>query len=353
MKKILFLIISVTFLCCNLNKNEKENKVKTDENFKEEEKIEIKEPEIKELNASDIYTSSIGKVALIICYDQNGIPFSQGSGFFINNDSLITNHHVIEGASRVEIKLLGKKDIIRNAKVIASSEKHDLAIITTNQNFDYFNIDSLNSEAIGSKIFTIGNPRGLEGTISEGIISAKRKEDYDLIQITAPISPGNSGGPLINEKGNVIGVSTFTFKNSQNLNFSVPIKYINECKTHVYKPISQKRKKLVNKTAISMTNFKKPTIKDFEWMSFKNHTQNFIKSLSGVLIYKTVKGEIIDYQMVNEDILIPPNLSKQLKIWSFDRDMNYTTNEIYKNDTPGGREYFYAEFRLLSYEIEE
>ena len=358
-KRILFLIISTTFFSCNLFNNE--NKIIIDKKLNEEAKIEIKEAEIKEaeikeaeikeLNAADIYNSSLGKVALIISYDQEGIPFSQGSGFFINNDSLVTNYHVIEGASRVEIKLLGNESIIRNAKVIAASEKHDLAIIKTNKSFDYYNIDSLYKDAIGSRIFTIGNPRGLEGTISEGIISAKRKEDYDLIQITAPISPGNSGGPLINEKGYVIGVSTFTFKNSQNLNFSVPIKYISECKNYVSKPITKRRNITKNKTAISMTNFKKNKINKFELMSFRNNTQSFIKSLSGVIIYKSYSGEIIDYQVINSDILIPPNLAKQMKIRSFDQDMNYSNKDMYK--TTFKDEYVYAEFRLLSYEIEE
>jgi S1-C subfamily serine protease len=136
-------------------------------------------------------------------YDKSYIPLSQGSGFFINKNTLITNYHVIEGSHSVELKVIGEDDFIRGAKIILASKKHDIAIIETKKEYSFFKIDSLDTESIGSKIYTIGNPRGLEGTISEGIISAKRKEDYDLIQITAPISPGNSGGPLINKKGDV------------------------------------------------------------------------------------------------------------------------------------------------------
>lgn len=345
MKRILLLVLSIFIIACNQEKKENQNKTGITE------KSEIKTVQKTELNASDIYSKSKEKVALIICYDQNGIPVSQGSGFFISKDSLVTNHHVIEGATRVDIKIIGEEKIIRGSKIISASEKYDLAIIKTKQEFNFFKIDSLNSENVGSKVFTIGNPRGLEGTISEGIISAKRKEDYDLIQITAPISPGNSGGPLINEKGNVIGISTFTLTNSQNLNFAVPIKYIKECQNYVYKPHSKKKTKKADKTAISISNFKKEGSEFYEHISFKNHTSNFIESITGVIIYTDKNGEVMDYRIINEDIMIPPNLAKRIKIRSFDQDQNY----IYFKDAERYNSFdiFKIEFRLLSYEIEE
>lgn len=344
MKKILILVLSIFIIACNQEK--KENKDKTGTIEKSQTEITQK----SELNASDIYSKSKDKVALIISYDQSGIPTSQGSGFFISKDSLITNYHVIEGASRVDIKIIGEDKMIRGSKIISASERHDIAIIKTKKEFNYFQTDSLNEEIIGSKIFTIGNPRGLEGTISEGIISAKRKEDYDLIQITAPISPGNSGGPLINEKGNVIGISTFTLTNSQNLNFAVPIKYIKECKDYVFKPTTSIRKKISDKTAVTLSNFKKTQTQNYEFISLKNHTSHFIKSITGVIVYKDMANQIIDYQLINVDINIPPNLAKQTKIRSFDQDDNYL---YYKDlDVYGGTK-FQVEFRLLSYEIDE
>ena len=82
---------------------------------------------------------------------------------------------------------------------------------------------------IGQKIFAIGSPLGLEGTISDGIISGLRNfERFSLLQISAPISPGNSGGPIVNENGEVIGVAPYTFSEGQNLNFAVPVKYLKE-----------------------------------------------------------------------------------------------------------------------------
>ena len=345
MKKILCLFLAIVSVSCNQGGKQTSNENKKDVNTTSQVEV-IK----KELNASDIYTTSKPKVALLISYDQNHIPLSQGTGFFISKDSLITNYHVIEGASSVEYKLIGEDNFYRGSEIISASQKHDIAIIKTKQKHDFFKYDSSNTEVIGSKIYTIGNPRGLEGTISEGIISAKREEDYDLIQITAPISPGNSGGPLINEKGSVIGVSTFTITNSQNLNFAVPIKYIKECSKYTYSEKAKTSRKLVDKTAVSISSFKKEWTQYFEFISFKNHTSNFIKSITGVIIYKDLKGEIIDFRIINENILIPPNLAKQAKTRSFDQDMNYV---YFKDHTPYTRvSQFKIEFRLLSYEIE-
>lgn len=344
MKRIFILVLSIFIIACNQEKKENQNKTGVKE--KTEDTIIQK----NELNASDIYLKSKDKVALLICYDQNGIPTSQGSGFFISKDSLITNHHVIEGASRVDIKLIGQDKMIRGSQIISASEKHDIAIIKTKKEFNYFTTDSLNNENIGSKVYTIGNPRGLEGTISEGIISAKRKEEYDLIQITAPISPGNSGGPLINENGKVIGISTFTLTNSQNLNFAVPIKYISECTKYVFKPISKIKKKRTDKSAITVSNFKKKGGEFYENISFKNNTSSFIKSITGVLIYTDTKGEVMDYRIIDEQLMIPPKLAKRLRIRSFDQDQNYA---YYKDKMYDMYDLFKIEFRLLSYEIEE
>jgi S1-C subfamily serine protease len=81
--------------------------------------------------------------------------------------------------------------------------------------------------AVGDEIYVIGNPQGLEGTFSQGIVSSIRKIGTDtLLQITAPISPGSSGGPVLDSKGEVIGVAVATFKGGQNLNFAIPVSYL-------------------------------------------------------------------------------------------------------------------------------
>ncbi len=157
-------------------------------------------------------------------FDANGATLSRGSGFFVSGDKVITNRHVIEKSSRVEIHLVdGKKFPVRG--VLAIDGEGDLALLQVN-------VPS--SLAIPLKIFgtipqegesivVIGNPYGLEGSISNGIVSAVREiPGYGkIIQITAPISPGSSGSPVVNMRGQVIGVATLQAAEGQSLNFAV------------------------------------------------------------------------------------------------------------------------------------
>jgi hypothetical protein len=105
---------------------------------------------------------------------------------------------------------------------------------------------------------------------------------------------------------------------------------------------------LKDKKAISLSKFMKNGSDFYEFPTFKNHTSSFIKSITGIIIYKDLSAEIIDYRTINISLLIPPKLSKRVKLRSFDQDQNY---KYYKSQ---GYNYpkFKVEFRLLSYEIE-
>ena len=219
----------ITFFICILlyscNNNVKDTNVGSEADAKTE-------PSKSEISASDVYETSKSSIAMIICYDENHLPISQGSGFFIEPQKLVTNYHVIEGSKYVEYKLIGEDKILKDCQIKQASEFYDIAIIETISEHKQLKYDTTINCQIGEKVYVISNPRGLEGTLSEGIVSAIRQEDYDLIQTTAPISSGSSGSPLFNKEGIVIGVSSFTFKESQNLNFAIPLKNISQCEKY-------------------------------------------------------------------------------------------------------------------------
>jgi hypothetical protein len=183
-------------------------------------------------------TSQIAKkyslsVVTIIAVDENGQPLSLGSGFFINeNGEIVTNYHVLEGSANATVKTIkGEKgDII---EVIKADPKLDLIVARTSlKNTVPVRLGDSDKIEPGEDIVAIGNPAGLERTVSKGIISAIRKtEGIDLIQITAPISPGSSGGPVFNLSGETIGVATAYLAAGQNLNFAMPINYLKSLKT--------------------------------------------------------------------------------------------------------------------------
>lgn len=321
------------------------------------------------ISAEEAYKQSVNKVVLVMCY-QDGVPYSQGSGFFIDENTLVTNYHVIDGGTSYAIKFAEKEEMIKGVTIVKASPSYDLAILKTKQSFPFFKVDSLGKESVGSKIYTIGNPRGLEGTISEGIISGKRKnEGVDYIQITAPISPGNSGGPVLNEKGDVIGVSTFTYRNSQNLNFAMPISYVNKCIDIASIPKKQTITKS-DSTAISLVYYSKRWDESYQQVSFHNNSVHSIKSITGVFVYyrkmvdydygsystrKSYLGDIFHYQVFSVNVDIAPKMSKLVTI--------KCDPELYEHRycEGGGCNHcgetniihFDCKFRLLSYEIDE
>ena len=304
------------------------------------------------LSAEGIYKQNIGKVAMIISY-KDGIPCSQGSGFFIDKNTLVTNFHCVAGAERVEFKIAGNEEVYKGAKVVKASDDYDLAIIKTKQDFPFVKVDSLGKDKVGSKIYAIGNPRGLEGTISDGILSGKRdNEGIEYLQITAPINPGNSGGPVLNDKGEAIGVATFTFRNSQNLNFAMPIKYIKECKDIADVHPSKVAKIGHNNDAVSMVMYVKDEDSYDACYSLKNNTDDTICNIYYVVIYKSTSGEIIDYYERFDEDEIAPHLAKRFNAVGFSDWYDYSCNgetRLYNHRHLK----FTVEFRLISYEIVE
>ncbi len=167
-------------------------------------------------------------------FDAKDNTLARGSGFFIASDRVITNRHVIERSNRVEIHLLdGKKIPVRG--VIAIDGEGDLALLQIDMPKAVSAAPLPIVKAIpqeGEAVVVIGNPYGLEGSVSNGIVSAVREiPGYGkIIQITAAISPGSSGSPVVNMSGQVIGVATLQGAEGQNLNFAVPAERISQLK---------------------------------------------------------------------------------------------------------------------------
>ncbi len=159
----------------------------------------------------------------VVVQDAEGRRAGSGTGFLVSKNGLIaTNYHVIENAHSAFI-ILADETRLAVSGVAARDEKADIAILSVPYKVVSEPIELSTIEApIGSKVYAIGNPLGLSNSLSDGIVSGYREsEGIRVIQTTAPISPGSSGGPLLSADGRVIGVTTFVFKGGQNLNFAV------------------------------------------------------------------------------------------------------------------------------------
>jgi hypothetical protein len=153
-----------------------------------------------------------------------------GSGFFIDKEGhLITNRHLFNAVTRAEVRTSdGKTYKIKRA--LSQNKEADLIRVLVDIPEESVHWISVIEKApeIAERIFVLGSPLGFEKTVTEGIVSAIREmeNEIDVYQISAPISPGSSGSPVINMRGDVIGVATFVCIEGQNLNFAVPGKYV-------------------------------------------------------------------------------------------------------------------------------
>jgi hypothetical protein len=184
-------------------------------------------------------------VVAIATYDASGEALMTGSGFFLRPGQVVTNLHVIRGAVRAEIKTLdGKGKVFPVNGTLSVDEEGDLALLSVDMPAERVARSTELAKELpdeGETIFVIGNPLKLEGSVSDGIVSAVREvpNSYRIIQITAPISHGNSGSPVFNLKGQVLGVVTVKVTNGQNINLAIAAARVAELTVGKLQPLSE------------------------------------------------------------------------------------------------------------------
>lgn len=167
-------------------------------------------------------------------YDARGEKLSRGSGFFIDADRIVTNRHVIENAFRAEVHS-STGNVYPVKGVLAVDAEGDIALLKIDLPAPQIRPLPLDktSPQEGESVVVIGNPLGLEGSVTNGIVSAVRDIPTfgRIIQITAPISSGSSGSPVVNMQGQVIGIATLQITGGQSVNFAIPSERISQLQT--------------------------------------------------------------------------------------------------------------------------
>jgi|GEM_PF-535753 len=165
-------------------------------------------------------------VMLLVVSDANGKEIATGTGFLVSSDGkLITNFHVIEKAASAVAKA-ENGGLFPVEGVLASDPKNDLVLLKLKgKELPFLTLGKSENIEVGTRIAVIGSPLGLEGTLSEGIVSAVREvtDDIKVLQVSAAISPGSSGSPVLNAKGDVIGIACAQIRGGQALNFAIPV----------------------------------------------------------------------------------------------------------------------------------
>lgn len=311
---------------------------------------------------------------LLVMEDKQGQPLTLGSGFFVGNGQIATNLHVIEGATRGYAKLVGKETKFNIEGFTAIDVDRDLIILkVTAFGVDTISLGNSDLTRVGETVFAVGNPRGLEGTFSQGIISSIRPVGRDkLIQMTAPLSPGSSGGPVLNKKGEVIGVSVFTIRDGQNLNFAIPSKYLKTLITKVgyAKSLSQIRSDKEKRSIL--TDFSNPGIDGltggkFLWtvntitsfagndlsytFSLRNQLRENVKNVQYLVIFYDKDGDPIDANYDQFEGTIIAGLAKRHSGRISDVSVKTLSTKTDPSSTFGSIVETYVKFRILDYEF--
>jgi S1-C subfamily serine protease len=176
-----------------------------------------------------VYAKAAPSVWRVVVFDESGKPFGQGSAVVTGKDSVLTNCHVVLKSARISIN---RDNLSYEARLQHADPVRDMCQLKVpNLAAPVVELGNSDQLAVGQRVYALGNPKGMELTLSDGLVSALRKDQNSnllLIQTTAPISPGSSGGGLFDEEGRLIGLTTLQIKDSQNLNFAVPINWLRE-----------------------------------------------------------------------------------------------------------------------------
>lgn len=314
--------------------------------------------------AQQIAKSAFDSTVLLIMEDANGQPVGLGSGFFVKPQQIATNLHVVEGSASGYAKLVGQKTKYEIVGVSAIDQKRDLAILNVAAlGAQVLPLGDSDTVLVGETVYAVGNPHGLEGTFSQGIVSGVRTVGTDkLIQLTAPISPGSSGGPVMNDSGNVIGVSVATFRKGQNLNFAIPSNYLTALISKIRAPISlsqtqqeKSRRSILSNyggrsvEGVTAGKFKFPATSGDVRFSLQNHLRKDVKRVEYLIIFYDELGDPID--TLSGTYRYYAILAGLAKRHSFHVSWDVWSMCCYKIDDPiaAGR----LEFRILDFEIIE
>jgi hypothetical protein len=278
----------------------------------------------------------------------------QGSGFVVSKDGkIVTNLHVIKDMKTASVQL-ANGEVFDSVFVLATDERRDLAVVQISGfNLPILELGNSDALTVGEPLVIVGTPRGLEGTVTAGILSSVRDggDGFKVLQTDAAVNPGNSGGPLVNNKGQAIGVVSFKLRSAEGLNFAVPINYVRGLLSNLHEPMTlEQMRTSTSATTSTEQGDSGPSLREtLDWLKEKVPLSgaHYVMSLSGFLehmgptkdvSYRTVPKQfesctvVLDYTETTiwekfKDIPVVDTtrytvpLAEVTKVWQFKHDV--------------------------------
>lgn len=321
------------------------------------------------LTPQDVARRAFPSTVLIVTRDRQGQPIGLGSGFAVGPGSIATNFHVIDGAASAVVRPIGDSTEYVVAGLLAADPAHDLAVLHVPSLSAPSLTFSERDATVGDPVFVVGNPQGLEGTFSQGIVSGLRRVGPDsVVQITAPISPGSSGGPVLDAAGRVLGIATATLQSGQNLNFAVPASYARAAlaKAGNPQPFGSPGQEEPHRRFFDA--FDGPLVEglapgQFIWetnipymgagfsFTVRNTLAQPVRNVGGIVIFYDEEGQPLTFEPFATNELIPPGLAVRIRAATDPSVKQLTTGKdgygVEYRDRPRTK----VEFRILTFEI--
>jgi len=253
-----------------------------------------------------------------------------GSGFLVGPGLVVTNLHVVAGHARGFVKKPGLQTTAAILGVVAVDERADLAIVKVGPvEGEPLSVAPTDSASVGDRVYVVGSPRALEGTFTDGLISGFRSErGVRYLQISAPISKGSSGGPVLSRTGAVVGVVRGYLDDGQNLNFAVSAEHVAELLARVgdvralasvAATNEQAQEAGAGRAAPTLSGERLTwTYHDEDWraghysLSLVNGSDEDVRKVRGYVIFLTAEGEVIDTAVIEHEAWIPAGLARRV-----------------------------------------
>jgi hypothetical protein len=315
--------------------------------------------QVQNRSAQDVAKKAFASTVLLVLEDTNGQPRSLGSGFFVRDGEVATNLHVVAGGARGFAKIVGQKAKYEIEGITAIDAERDLVVLKlSGARAPKLVVGDSEGAQVGDTVYAVGNPQGLEGTFSQGIVSGVREVGANrLLQVTAPISPGSSGGPVLNGRSEVIGVSVATFRGGQNLNFAIPSGYLKamlakpgpttplslapttKAEGSILAELGGRNSEGVVGAQLAWKMPGNPYAGEFSF-SLRNQLREPVRNIYCLVVFRDAQGNALDVDLVEFKDLIPGGLAKRVS-----GDVHSSVGVLTEwKDTA-------VEFRVLDFEV--
>lgn len=233
----------------------------------------------------------------VISFNANKIPTSVGMGFYVREDLVATTYHTVQDAHALSLQNVGDKDITFSARVKAYSVELDVALVETTRKSKAIALTSPTAPQVGDGVIVLGNPRWEASAATTGSIRSAQATDGGILYVSsALVSPGSSGGPVFDHKGQLLGMARFTVQDARPVTFVMPAKLIAAVSKRDMSKVKASPDSPINDSirgTLKLTNYVKAAGSETEIISIRNETRHSLENIFFAVLYKGKGGDIL------------------------------------------------------------